>query len=117
MTDLSRLLTLSGLTMLQEGAADRYLNLFTNCPPELMDDVKEEVKWAYTNLKDDRIVWYLRFYRIAILKPFSQKDEKIKIFYGKITHDLAQKEGVSANATISATSRCVAAMSIQTKVN
>jgi len=61
----------AGVRPLIEAAVDRYRAMFQKyiqAAPEIAERANEYVDWAYTNLRrDDRVVWYLRWARPAIL--------------------------------------------------
>ena len=99
MTEIARLLALAGLNfdeLLMEGAKDRYNQLFQNVPDEIKDNASLEVQWAMQNLKrEDRIVWYLRYARIAMLDRVKSDDAAFVQFREKTLRELAIKSKVS----------------------
>lgn len=118
MTDLHRILKLSGLELpdiLEEGAKDRYREMFQMFDPKggndalriWQDSAENAVEWARRTLKrSDRIVWYLRLVRIGLLQSAIERlahDERqhtlvefLNKVLAKTTGDLAKASGESA---------------------
>lgn len=111
--DLSRILELAGI--ITEGVADKYGQMFSAIPVE-RDFIDKQIKWAIDNLKrEDRIIWYLRYFRIGLLSDWlikNKNDEQhasISQMHQKFIKQLVQKTksnpsevAVSANSIMSA---------------
>ena len=87
---------------LQEAASRRYLQIFQglfadpNAKATLLPVISQEIEWAQQTLKkDDRIVWYLRFFRAGVLGEYAEKNPNINDVYKKQLQQLATKSNSS----------------------
>jgi len=64
--------------MLLESAKSRYLELFRGLPPDerLQSQITNEITWAMQVLRrQDRVVWYLRWYRLRVEFGLAQSNK------------------------------------------
>lgn len=59
--------------VIAEGAADRYRQMFANLPDRFNGTIQGEINHARSFFKrEDRIIWYLRFVKLEILRKLSE---------------------------------------------
>lgn len=59
--------------VIAEGAADRYRQMFANLPDRFNGTIQGEINHARSFFKrEDRIIWYLRFVKLEILRKLSK---------------------------------------------
>lgn len=98
------------MAMLDEGAKDRYAQMFQNAMGlGFDDDIQEAIEYVRRVLKrEDRIIWYLRLYKIALLQAITKNDKvgqdikpKIEKALDKAARDLAAKSQSNVNQVLS----------------
>ena len=114
-----RLLKLLEAIQLQEAAKDRYMQTFTpilpyvqQVNPHLEQAIISAVDWAVPTLrKSDKIVWFLRWIKVEVLRTLSQNTQtlvdgkpavdeevatKINAMYEKASSQMAAKSRIAA---------------------
>jgi len=117
--EINEILRLAGLPpQLDEAApaAKRLIPMFQNLikiSPDIEKGVMREIDWARRTLeREDRVVWYLRYFQLLLMGRQAEKDnaegfdEKpsnaVQVAYEKKVKQLSMKAGVSPEQIISA---------------
>lgn len=98
------------MAMLDEGAKERYAQMFQNVMGlGYDDDIQEAIEYVRRVLKrEDRIIWYLRLYKVALLQSIMKNSNveqdikpSVQKALDKAVRDLAAKSGSNANQVLS----------------
>lgn len=90
---------------LDEGAKDRYAQMFQAFEDDVRQEAMKVLDWAMKKLRrEDRVIWYLRLYRINLLQTLlrtgkieDDKKPKMEKTLEKWVREVAAKSGESVN--------------------